>query len=45
MTSNKYAMKENVTMTDDIDVFVVAVAAQLHARRHHLDPNNDDAIF
>lgn len=31
MTSNKYAMKENVTMTEDVDVFVDAVAEQLLA--------------
>ena len=37
MRSNKYAMKENRTMTEDIDVFVDAVAEQLLALWHHLD--------
>ena len=37
MTSNKYAMKENVTMTEDVDVFVDVVAEQLLALWHHLD--------
>ena len=45
MTSNKYTMKENVAMTEDVDVFVDAVAEQLLALWHHLDPDNDDAIF
>ena len=37
MTSNKYAMKENRIMTEDVDVFVDVVAEQLLVLWHHLD--------